>query len=291
MAEVINMNGFANLGNTCFMNSSLQLLLHCDDLSDFMIDIDTNQPISDTYQDLVIAYTTNKNKTIAPRDLKNKLAKKYRAYRTYDQQDAHEFIVRLLDAMEEELKHDKRYNNNISDLFDCKITKNIKSLQSKERSKKTEHLRMLCLPIPDLTDVDLDDCVRQMFKDEILNDPLWEAPSGKRVKAIKRTVIERYPKYLIFELKRYNNMGRKIKRPVDISRTWSATTGEIFRLKAFILQSGDTGGGHYTACVYIKDTWYYCSDSHISKVSLQNAMNSARHAYLILYVKNSEIIT
>jgi len=149
---------------------------------------------------------------------------------------------------------------------------------------------MLCLPIPDCKNVDIDDCFSEFMKDEILKNPLWETPSGKKEKAIKRIFIDRFPIYLIFEFKRYDNYGNKINKSVDVSRTWISNNGELFKLKGFILQSGSTMGGHYIAYVCIDGKWFCCDDSNVYVIDLSKAMNIVKKAYMILYVKDADPI-
>lgn len=286
METIKTINGLANIGNTCYMNSALQILVHCDVLSALVLRTNIPGHVSSSYQNFVKEYIMKDKKSITPRQVKKALEHVVPAFRGNNQQDAHEFIIQILDQIEEEYKKHDINKNMISNLFDCKVSKHIKSLQSKEHSVKKENIRMLCLPIPDRENVDIDDCLCEFMKDEILKNPLWETPSGRREKAIKRIFIDSFPVYLIFELKRYDNRGNKINKSVDVSRTWISNNGELFKLKGYILQSGSTMGGHYVAYICTNGKWFCCDDSNVYVISLDQAMKFVKRAYMILYAKD-----
>jgi ubiquitin carboxyl-terminal hydrolase 2/21 len=147
--------GFRNIGNTCYMNSILQLLLHCKPLISFLIkkkilladgiteiqksefefflekasienvarnerkrlnlDADTEVSISreDVYNQMVTSITVELAKivdvlinkgasVITPLSFKQIVDKKASTFRGFSQQDAHEFIIYILDLIIEE---------------------------------------------------------------------------------------------------------------------------------------------------------------------------------------------
>ena len=103
--------GLSNIGNTCFMNSALQLLTHCDILTCFIKDNRLNKNLSSCYQDFLEEYDSAK-KYFSPRDLKNTIGDKFKIFRGYGQQDSHEFMIYLLDNLHEALSCEIEYNIN-----------------------------------------------------------------------------------------------------------------------------------------------------------------------------------
>lgn len=187
--------GLRNIGNTCYMNSILQLLLHCKPLISFLIkkkkldkDNKTEIEASDyeyylekisivkaarderkrlklgsddevsisknlieqqkinsiTFEIAKIVDTMiNKGASIiTPQSFKQTLDKKISAFRGYSQQDAHEFIIHVLDMIIDETGHEteatinnipKEIKNYIDLLDECR--KKLKNSESVEEKK------------------------------------------------------------------------------------------------------------------------------------------------------------
>ncbi len=106
--------GLVNLGNTCFLNSALQCLLHSD-IVDFFLqgeyvkEINRHNPIgmrgeiADAVASLMKAMWSGEYSTVAPRELKWKLGKFAPRFSDFDQHDAHEVLSFLLDGLHEDL--------------------------------------------------------------------------------------------------------------------------------------------------------------------------------------------
>lgn len=148
--------GFRNIGNTCYMNSILQLLVHCNSLIAFFAkitdkaeyeeyltsstidnissqerkryNIDPDQIVHIRQEQINFCKENSVSKQLAsiidqiinrgasligPISLKRTIDKKISSFRGFSQQDAHEFLIFMLDTITEEtgIKADAKINN------------------------------------------------------------------------------------------------------------------------------------------------------------------------------------
>jgi len=109
--------GLFNMGNTCFLNSTLQCLLHTPALAQ-ILQLEANKAligiagrselqqvtISQHFQRLVLdAWSPNAGRAISPRSMVHNVRRVGKQFRPQRQEDAHEYLVQLLDCMHEEV--------------------------------------------------------------------------------------------------------------------------------------------------------------------------------------------
>ena len=115
--------GSINLGNTCYMNSSIACLSNCTELTYYFLseqyknDINYNNKyglkgkLAEGWFELLKQYWVENTKQGNPKDIKYIIGEKDSRYRGYNQQDSNEFINLFLDILNEDLNYsdEKKY--------------------------------------------------------------------------------------------------------------------------------------------------------------------------------------
>lgn len=111
--------GLQNLGNTCFMNSAIQCLVHTTPivkyfLQDYTEDLNIENPLGMrgelalAFGELLRKLWSSGRTTIAPRAFKGKLARFAPQFSGYNQHDSQELLAFLLDGLHEDLNRVKK---------------------------------------------------------------------------------------------------------------------------------------------------------------------------------------
>ena len=110
--------GFRNLGNTCYMNSILQCLVHLPPLRDAILGIDSSDICRSSKLSglLALAFksliqeirSTNNYGVVSPQEVKFQIGKHSRMFLGYEQQDSSEFFNYLLEGLNIDLNRVSR---------------------------------------------------------------------------------------------------------------------------------------------------------------------------------------
>ncbi|KAG9396721.1 Ubiquitin carboxyl-terminal hydrolase [Carpediemonas membranifera] len=168
--------GLQNLGNTCFLNSTLQNLLRLTTFRNELIKhtdfiessqnsgVNPDYPITRAFVDLLIHMQSPSPRVLSPANLRRSFIRKHRTFANFKQQDAHEFLTLLLDALSEEHgKHLKTVSNDeessktrkttvIDDTFGGAMQTTVLCTQCGTAYVNTATFTALELPIPNEAD-------------------------------------------------------------------------------------------------------------------------------------------
>jgi len=249
--------GLPNMGNTCYLNSAVQLLLRNPQFI-------TMESIGD-------------NPTRGITKIKKRLGEISKKFAGNSQQDGGEALLYLLDIYEKQ-GFGKEYYFNEKTRVKCKLI----SCLHQEISYRKSNILML-----DINDCSsLDDCYLK-FKDSIKleGDEMWSCPKcqDNRI-ASKRHSITEWSSYLLVYLKRFemNQFGKyqKNNQLIDIPLYW-----RNYKLIGAMIHSGSLNGGHYVSVGFENNKWYLFDDSRVSEIEEFQLYNYLKKAYVLHFTR------
>lgn len=305
--------GFRNLGNTCFMNSVLQCLLHTPPLAELLLSgqpLMANKsggsngfdPIQITRQ-LVEESLGRKKNFVAPAKHAQTLRKVNRSFRMGRQEDAHEYLIALLDAMHERSiagipkpPPDVEFTSFIYRIFGGRIRSQVKCTHCNYESNTYDPFLDLSLEINHASSVDK--ALKRFTAGESLDGAnKYKCPKeNRRVRAVKRMTVETAPSVLVIQLKRFefSMSGRKISKQVefdpvlDLSPYMSQRpkTPAVYDLYGVLVHQGHSmHSGHYFCFVKggANGDWHKFDDTRVNLTAERNVLGQA--AYILFYIK------
>lgn len=275
--------GLNNIGNTCYLNSGLQMIIQNVDFCKLIIQNKDKSPNLKIMADFITEYYTSESSSVTPDQIKKMVGEKNKIFRGNSQQDSAEFIVYLVDILDTELKGElnKIFNITTENTVKCKIRKCLTKSITNSKSP------FLIIPIKD-EDNTLDDCYRSFkIHEKLEGDEMYycENCKAKRIASRRVNVID-WSDNLIIWLKRFeNHKGRlsKNNKEIEIPIDWR----HDFTIKGAVIHHGGINGGHY---VYMSrnvqtNTWYMCDDSSVRQIPSEHVQPLLNRAYIFNYIK------
>ncbi|XP_065065768.1 ubiquitin carboxyl-terminal hydrolase 36-like [Rhopilema esculentum] len=302
--------GFANLGNTCFLNSVLQVLTYTAPLVNFVnSDAHRNTCVSVGFcmlcefrnHVLRVAKHHPQNGPIRPMTIIQRLSCISKNFKFGRQEDAHEFLRYVIEALRKSclvgksnLDRLSKETTAINQIFGGFFRSQVTCLSCKKTSSTYDPMMELNLDIKEASSIV--GAMKKTISTEKLdgeNKYMCEK-CNRKTPALKRCNIHVAPKVLTLQLKRFDFQrlfGGKISKEVHFPETldlssFMSTKSEtqvMYKLFAVLVHSGiSCNSGHYYCYVKAPNgTWYEMNDSRVSQVGLQTVLRA--QAYLLFY--------
>jgi len=272
--------GLENIGNTCYLNCILQLLLRCDEFIDTVERAEMESDIIKNFQEFVRDYKLYQSRSIRPISIRKILDEK-KLFQEYCQYDAHEFLIQFLDIIGEETKKISGDDMN-KDYFHFHYYTYFQNVhQPHDRKALSHHEVILTLPHSETLQQSLD----KFETRSIIED--WESELFKtKFPAETYNSIHTWSPYLFIQVNRYQSNFQKIQDKMEIPLEWKTSNNQIYTLLGAVIHHGVYQFGHYICILRLKDSYVLCDDDRIRTMPEKDALEHFKMAYLLLYAKN-----
>ncbi|TFK05840.1 multimerin-1 [Platysternon megacephalum] len=300
--------GLHNLGNTCFLNSTVQCLTYTPPLANYLLSKEHSRSCHQggfcmmcIMQNHMIQAFANSGNAIKPVSFIRDLKKIARHFRFGSQEDAHEFLRYTIDAMQKaclngytKLDRQTQATTLVHQIFGGYLRSRVKCSVCKSVSDTYDPFLDVALEIRQAANI-----VRALelfVRPDVLSgeNAYMCAKCKRKVPATKRFTIHRASNVLTLSLKRFANFsGGKITKDVgypeflNMRPYMSQSNGDpvMYGLYAVLVHSGySCHAGHYYC--YVKASngqWYQMNDSLVHSSNIKVVLN--QQAYVLFYLR------
>ncbi|XP_043701168.1 ubiquitin carboxyl-terminal hydrolase 23 [Telopea speciosissima] len=304
--------GLENLGNTCFLNSVLQCLTYTEPFAAYL-QSGKHQSSCHTagfcamcaIQDHVRRALQSSGRILAPKHLVMNLRCISRNFRNARQEDAHEYMVNLLESMHKcclpsgvPSESPSAYEKSlVHKIFGGRLRSQVKCMQCSYSSNTFDPFLDLSLEIVKADS--LLKALRHFTAMEQLDggERQYQCQRCKqKVRAYKQLTVHKAPYVLTIHLKRFGSHipGQKIDKKVEFGPTLDLKPfvsgtyeGELkYTLYGVLVHAGwSTHSGHYYCFVRTSSgMWYSLDDNRVVQVSERTVLE--QKAYMLFYVRD-----
>ncbi|EDW72994.2 uncharacterized protein Dwil_GK17299 [Drosophila willistoni] len=318
--------GMINVGNTCYLNSTLQALFHIPALANWLNSEQSHLENCNIGGESgggggggggnnggfciicamakTLQSTQSNASAIRPYHIYSKLKQICKHMVIGRQEDAHEFLRFLVEAMEKaylmryrnykELDQLVKETTPLNQIFGGYLRSEVRCLSCNHVSITFQHFQDLLLDIRK-SDT-LDEAFDGYFSRERLEDMGYKCEGcKKKVSATKQFSLQRAPITLCIQLKRFSMIGNKLtkqisfKPRIDLSRFAARSPtaqGQLpltYRLVSLVTHLGVSQHcGHYTAIGLTESGSYYnFDDSYVRPIAMQSVCST--NSYIMFY--------
>ncbi|KAH7916272.1 cysteine proteinase [Hygrophoropsis aurantiaca] len=300
-------SGLHNIGNTCFLNSALQCLLHTAPLLHVLLAHSQSDPCRVKGGFCMacslrqVMYDSHiKRHTFTPYPITSKLHLIAKHLRKGRQEDSHEFLRYAIDALQksclagypQKIDHKLAETTWVHKIFGGRLRSRVTCRECHHNSDTFDSMLDLSLDIHGASG--LRDAFRKFVSvDYLKGADMYKCEKCKKaVNAEKRFTIQDAPAVLTIHLKRFTHLGRKIGHFINYDERLSLQPvmsdgqfGPWYSLFGVICHAGGgPNSGHYYAHVKGGNgRWYQMNDEMVTPD--RDAPTGMKNAYVLFYVR------
>ncbi|XP_022130071.1 ubiquitin carboxyl-terminal hydrolase 36 isoform X1 [Pieris rapae] len=308
-------SGMQNVGNTCYLNSTLQALFHVPAFANWLVSESSHSEKCNQQEACVICgmratlMATQKSggSPIKPWQVYSKLRLICRHLTPGRQEDAHEFLRYLVEAMEkcyisnfinsDKLDQYSKETTPLNQILGGYLRSTVRCLACHHLSTTYQHFQDLLVDIRKHST--LDEALDSFFSRERLEDLGYKCEAcNKKVSATKQFFVERAPMVLCIALKRFSLAGGKLSKHVQFRKKitlskymYNKNTQQplSYKLVSLVTHLGPSQNcGHYTAIGQAPNSNYYqFDDSCVRSLPLSAVLGT--NAYIMFFEKDNSI--
>lgn len=241
--------GCPNMGNSCYINSTLQVFLHCN-----IMYSELNEILS--HDDTIVSLISNIRKFYTVSNNINE----------YEQCDSYLLLSFILDKIN--VLFPSKFNPQYTLLLHTRITcKNCKHVVNQRQCENILYLR------PDISTTSITECIKQEFTNESLE---YKCPKCNHKESSKKTTIDNVSEYIFISLQQFNSASNLT---ID-SSIWQG--GLEYQCCGLIEHIGLTEhNGHYVSYILENDIdWFLYDDDKITEcLNINDTFNQGNRTY------------
>ena len=243
--------GLQNFGNSCFLNSIVQVLRYTKPVVERLLEIHSENEVTQSFIELLYQGSN-------PRKFVKNLSSL--GFDPIYQHDAHEFLLTMLDKVYEDPAC-KDIKNPFEGHFESTLTcKNGHTSVSKEP--------FCCLSL----NGGLDEGLAKLEEPETVVCKCDDCDETEMVK----TVVIHPAEVICVQFKRFDLNG-KLTYKVALKEKWFG-----YRLVGLVNHMGSCHGGHYTAAINVDGQWKHANDEEFQDID--GLPQRSRVPYMLVYV-------